>query len=149
MNKDNLWPIALTIVLASTIISSVVFIFYSKSLNTDLVTKDYYQKGLQYQEQINRMVRSDDPAFRLQWKLLQDKNIMLSFPADSLGSAISGSIIFYRPSDASKDFTIPIAISSNNHQIIDSGKLSNGYWIMKVFWNRNSTGYYFEDRIVL
>ena len=150
MNKDKMWPVGLTVFIVVMVISSLFFVYYTKHLNTDLVTEEYYQKGLKYQEQIDRIKRANIPANEVTWKFLDDKkSLVLSFPKDSADSKISGNITFYRPSDASLDKIIPLQISENNKQIINLENISKGYYRIKVFWSRNDQEFYFEDKIVL
>jgi hypothetical protein len=57
--------------------------------------------------------------------------------------------MFFRPSDAAQDETIPLAVSKNNEQVLDLKNFSRGYWRIKVFWSKNDKEFYFEDKIVL
>ena len=72
---------------------------------------------------------------------------MLDFPKESIGS--TGEIIFYRPSDARKDFTVKLDIAKVENQSIRVAKLDRGLWVVKVSWKKDGKGYYKEEKMVL
>ena len=87
------------IIFALSIAFIIVFPFNQK---VDLVTDDYYQKELKYQEQIDKNSRTkllDDQLTLIQNK----KTLEIQYPRDY--GKISGEINFYRPSDSGKDFS--------------------------------------------
>jgi len=150
MNKDKIWPVGLTVFIVVMVISTLIHVYYTKQKKFDLVTEEYYQKGIKYQEQIDRINRAKNPVNKVTWKFIDaKKSLLLSFPNDNLNSKISGNITFYRPSDASQDKTIPLKVLDNNQQILNLENMSKGYWRIKIFWSRNDQEFYFEDKIVL
>lgn len=121
----------------------LIFPFNQK---VDLVTDDYYQKELKYQDQIDRSSR----AKLLTEEILLTQNrktLDIIFPK-SYGS-ISGEIMFYRPSDLTKDFISKIKTDAGGRQTIGIGELAPGLWKIKITWIMNDQEYYFEKSIII
>ena len=75
----------------------------------DLVTKEYYEEELKYEDQINRQKRTQALANGLEWEFARAaKTVILKFPQNL---RITGKIMFFRPSDATQDNIIPIEFS--------------------------------------
>ena len=63
------------------VILLIVFLIFSTFNTIDLVTEDYYAKELNYQQQINRVKRTEQFGYELTW--VYDKNydaIIVQFP---------------------------------------------------------------------
>lgn len=113
-----------------------------------LVSKDYYQKELDYQENIDKMNNTNQLSSDLKLNYQTDKQLIsLDFPKESLGA--NGEVNFYRPSDARKDFAVKLNISQSEQQTIPVNKLERGLWVVKVSWNKEGKGYYKEEKIKL
>ncbi|AFK01518.1 FixH family protein [Emticicia oligotrophica DSM 17448] len=113
-----------------------------------LVSKDYYQKELDYQENIDKMNNTNQLSSDLKLNYQTDKQLIsLDFPKESLGA--NGEVNFYRPSDARKDFAVKLNILQSEQQTIPVNKLERGLWVVKVSWNKEGKGYYKEEKIKL
>ena len=111
-----------------------------KSFGVDhsLVVEDYYAKDIAYQSRFDKSVNSiKSDNLNAQY---DSENGLLVFEIHD-ESAASGTIHFYRASDKSKDFTIPI---SSNKMEIPVNHLSVGKWRIKVDWTIYGKDYYQE-----
>ncbi len=121
----------------------IIFPFNQK---VDLVTDDYYQKELKYQEQIDRSSRTK--MLKEEIILAQNrKTVEIIFP-ESYGK-VSGEIMFYRPSDLAQDFSISINTNNEGKQTIGIGELAPGLWKVKIIWTMQGQEYYFEKAIMI
>lgn len=129
------------------------FIFYmvyrTMQVNVDLVTKDYYEEELKYQEVIDAAKNANALTGRVQ--ISQDgKNILLQLPKELNLQGVGGTIHFYCPADASKDRELPLAADLNGLQVIDTEKkILPGNYKVKVSWTANQTAYYQETHLEL
>ena len=141
----NFWPIGLTIVFVVFFLYLIGFITLSQLNKTDLVTEDYYEEEVAYQDQIERKERSKalDQSIKLNHNP-SDQTIVLEFPSDFNAESITGSILFFRPSDAKQDQIHPIRLTTEGKQVIDIKKLSTGLWRVKIFWQAEGEEYYDE-----
>ena len=148
-NKLNWgWGIALVYIFFA--VATLTFVIFSRFHQMDLVTKEYYEEELKYEEQINRQKRTIALENGLEWEYARAaKTVILKFPHDLLEQSITGNIIFFRPSDATQDKVIPILLSEEGHQLINIAHLSAGMWRMKIFWNISEHEYYNEDILII
>jgi hypothetical protein len=121
----------------------VIFPFNQK---VELVTDNYYEKEIKYQEQIDKQERTALLSESL--SVTNDlKELKITFPPSYQN--VTGEILFYRPADAKKDFSLPISADSSGSQLIDISPLIPGYWKIKILWSMNGTHYYYEKNIMI
>jgi hypothetical protein len=136
------------IAIVTPIILLTIFIIFSNKNTFGMVEKDYYQKELDYQMQIDRANRtsqlSEDVVF-----IYNESVIVLEFPKMFDHRNINGELLFYRPSDTSKDFKLNIDLNKDSKQYIDIAELIRGAWTIKVNWNNQEDEYYSEKQIFL
>jgi hypothetical protein len=137
--------IALTyIVFAAVVIGIVLFTF---TIDVNLVTDNYYEKEIAYQEQIDKL--NNTKALEEQLIISNtEKSIYLKFPTDFKERTIGGVINFYRPSDKNLDFSVPISLNNFGEQIIVSQRLASGMWKVIVEWNADEVDY-FNEKIIM
>jgi hypothetical protein len=107
-----------------------------------LVAPDYYDQEIKYQSQIDKMQATSDSNASIKIVNNQDK-IELEF------SVIpeKGEILFFRPSDATLDFTV--AVLNEKVQSISKSKFSKGFWKMKISWRANGKEFYTEKTVII
>ena len=87
----------------------LIMLFYSFSLDINLVEEDYYAKDLSYQEQIERIERTKDLKESITNIFYKKNNLYrVIFPNMDSPDKYSGKILLFRPSDAKMDFSMPI-----------------------------------------
>ncbi|MCX7611471.1 MAG: FixH family protein [Ignavibacterium sp.] len=145
--KKISWGTGILISIIIFMILTISTTIYLMNQKVDLVTDDYYLKGLDYQKQIDIEKRSTDFSD----KILIDYDgqfVIISFPETLKSNLVNGEILFYRPSDSNLDITIPIKLE-NQKQIIPVSTLKKGFWRIKINWNYNNNNYYKESIITL
>ena len=111
----------------------------------DLVTPDYYEKELQFQDQID---------FRENAKQMGDLDISVSetyvrieFPSAIDFEHVSGKVSFYKPDNANFDFEEPLKIEDDNTMTINREKRIGGLWTVMVLAEQDGSSYYWEEKI--
>ena len=124
-------------------------LYIANSQKNDLVTKDYYDRQIKYQEQIDRIQRATDLSnpFRLDYEP-GSRQLAVHFPERFLSEDVRGSITLYRPSDANLDRSIPIALDDNGIQIIETDRLAQGLWRVKINCAVDTLDYYHEEVVI-
>ncbi len=147
--SQNPWPVALVvffILFASYIVGFVIFACRQKM---DLVRADYYDQEIRFQQQIDRVQRSAP--------VLADAGIdydragdlvTVSLPAVKQND-ISGTVSFYRPSDAGLDSNVPLGLDPAGRQSVSVRSLRAGLWKVRVQWKSAEQEYFFEKPIVI
>lgn len=113
-----------------------------------LVSEQYYQDDLNYQQHYNKLVNTRNLQQDL--LILEDDNrhlIKLHFPAE-LGQ-VSGEVRFFCPSASHHDFSVPVRTDDRGIQLVSTQDLRPGMWRIKVDWQAAGTPYYNEEIVQL
>jgi len=148
MKKKANWGtgifISYVLFMGITILTAVYFM----NQDVNLVTDDYYQQEIKYQDQIDKIERTnslpENPVINF-----DGTGINLLFPASLLNKNVTGKIHFYRPSNPKLDFNIPLDLNNDGTQIISTKKLETGFWRLKMYWTMNGNEYYNEKEIII
>lgn len=140
------WGKGIIFVFAVFMLGIGVMVYKSMTKNVDLVSKDYYENELKYQEQINKINNTNSlkESLKLEYN---GRSIIIKYPANR--SKISGEISFYKPSDAKNDFKANVVPDSDMKQVFDTGKLSKGLWKVQINWNMDGKDYFNEEKIMI
>ena len=139
------WKIALAFILFGVFIG--VLVFRSFQENIDLVSEDYYQQELAYQEQIDKIANSRSLNVPLTFAQ-QAQQLVVQFP-DDLTATVAGEIQLFCPSNRRNDRSVTIALNSDRQQIIPTSKLAKGYYKVKVDWMSGDAAYFTEESIFI
>jgi nitrogen fixation protein FixH len=137
------WGIRIGILYGGFVAMILFLVFRTMNEKIDLVSPEYYQEELKFQDQIDRQKQSASLDVQPSVEV-REKNVAIKFPASIEPSAISGTIKFYRPSDSSKDFTTAMQVDPSGIQIIPSEKLITGIYEVQLTWSAGEKNYYNE-----
>ena len=132
--------IIVSFVLFAGFIITLVTVCMRQEIN--LVSKDYYQDELAYQEQITRISNTSSLAEKPLIALVGKKEleVKISQPIDG------GELMLFCPSDPKMDRKFPLSLSGNK-QLINVGSVKNGMYRAKMYWSANGKDYFFETVI--
>lgn len=109
-----------------------------------LVTENYYEKEIKYQDQIER----EKSAAELDREVLifdsQSKSMLLDLPVGA-----KGNLQLFRPSDARLDQELELDITQEGKTTVPLEKLKSGYWRIQLTWTENGVEFYEEKKISL
>jgi len=109
-----------------------------------LVTQNYYEEEIKYQQQIEKMANANDLAYdALHYKPV-NKTVDLFLPQGS-----EGTLHLFRPSDARMDQKFAVNVQQKDTLSIDLAHLQPGYWKMKLTWKQGDMEYYLEEQITI
>lgn len=128
----------------------VVFILYlvfrSSQEQVDLVTEDYYEQELNYQNVIIKKNNAIELDTGLSYTINKMK-VALVFPPNQ--EDIEGGITFYRASNKSFDKDFVIELDGENRMNVDLESSPLGLYKMMVNWKADSIDYFVEKDIYL
>ncbi len=127
------------------ILVMVIMMSTNDKYNHDLVTPDYYQKELAYQDEIDAEKNANNLSSRVIAKHTS-KGVLLQFPEELKNKKITGTVFLYRPSNKKLDFSLPLVLS-NAQMLIPENRLLDGRWNIIVSWKQNDKHYLFKDKI--
>lgn len=145
----NPWPVAIIAFFALFITAVIAFIIFASRQRVDLVRPDYYEEEMRYQGQLDRLnrTRSISSQVAVDYNTRQ-QHILITLPREQAEHRPTGRIQLYRPSNASLDRSVPLAVDAAGLQQVDAAKLQAGLWKVRVQWTVNGEEY-FVDRVIV
>lgn len=142
------WGWKLTIAMGIFMVGILAVVFYTMTLDVNLVADNYYQQELAYEEQITRLKNTESLEEKPSMEKSADgKLLILTFPNKI--SPEKGEIVLYRPSDFTKDRRFKLNLDEHNQQGFVSESLMTGLWRAKLTWEASDKSYYQEFVIVM
>jgi nitrogen fixation protein FixH len=119
-------------------------VIFAMTKSTELVSRNYYEKEIKYQDQIDKVKRTSGLGEQVK---IENTGIFLliKFPATYNLKDIKGNILFYRPSDEGRDFKLKLEIDESGLQKVITNKFAKGMWKVQINWEMNGNEYYNES----
>jgi nitrogen fixation protein FixH len=148
--RTNPWPYAIIgwMLLFGTGMAAWVVVAVRN--DPELVRPDYYEQEIAYQKQIDRLSRT--AAVRGEVSVAYEnvqQQIALRLPAAHLEGQLTGTIHFYRPSNAKLDFHVPLTLDASGAQRVPAANLQAGLWKVRVSWTSGGQEFFHDQSLVL
>ncbi len=143
------WPYAIIGFFILAVIFIVTYTAWAMRQREDLVADDYYEREVRFQSHLDSLNRSQ--AFAAQNAVAFEPGqhvIVISLPPPQSHDA-TGTIHLYRPSDARLDRDEPLALGTDGIQRLDTRKLTEGLWKVRVQWSANGQEYFLDQPVVI
>lgn len=118
-----------------------VLVYQSAQNDINLVEKDYYPKGLKYQDRIDEITNAQPLKQLFKITPFEDE-LLVSFPPIHPDA---GTIVFFRPSGTDFDRTYQIELDSLYQMQLSKSNFIKGKYLVKIFWRENDKSYYLEQ----
>ncbi len=113
----------------------------------ELVSKDYYQDELRYQDKIDGAANAAlEAPISIQ---VTDEIISIEFPDAEKNANITGEAWFYCSVDATKDKRFVLSVDSTGFQRIERKGLQKGDYQVKISYEINQKKYYVAHQLHL
>ena len=141
------WGYRILLLYLSFVVLMTVMVFMAVTQkDIHLVAKDYYKQEIAYQEEINKIKNAGE--IKVDSILTYSaENQLIEITLDKAG--LKGEILFFRPSDAFKDFKIALQTDDSMKQFISTKSLTKGLWRIKMNWDDKGKPFYFEQKIFI
>ena len=143
------WSTGIVIAIAAFItfiMVMVVTMVSDNAYNHDLVTDNYYQKELKYQDNIDATKNLHKLEYPLVIQKVSD-GVEVVFPIDLTPEKIKGKVFLYRPSNKALDSEIEI--NTNQHSLVISDEaLVSGRWDIVIDFTYNNQKYFYKEQII-
>ncbi|UOB18913.1 FixH family protein [Abyssalbus ytuae] len=129
----------------SFIMYFVIKVNTNDKYNHDLVTEEYYKKELAFQQQLDKQKKAKKAGI-IPTIHKSNEGLVVSFPANTDYSKISGNVFLYRPSNKQLDFEIPISLSTSS-LLIPNKHLLDGRWNIEIEWIIDGEEYFYKEEL--
>jgi nitrogen fixation protein FixH len=146
----NPWPWSLVAFFAVFISAVIGFGIFAVRQNNDLVQPDYYEQEVRFQQQIDRVQRTQalDHEVTVAFEPIA-RQVRLALPAAHAAKQPTGKIHFYRPSEARLDFEVPVQLDAAGKQTVPGTSLREGLWKARVTWSVDGQEFYHDETLVV
>lgn len=135
------WGHGLMIALGCFMIFITSLIFFAGNMG-EMVTEDYYEKTIHYQDDIDAAKRAN--ALTVAPQIIEQANgFMIHFTEP----AQSGEVLFLRSDDSKKDIVKPLKLDARNQMLIHAVDLQKGEYEVSIRWKKNNEDYLVKERV--
>ena len=122
-------------------------VFKSTMQNQDLVTPDYYEQELKYQQKIDEIQRSNQLSASVKYEL-KNGVIDIIFPKEMKDKEVTAQVLLYciadKIKDTKKEFTTNTAAIAFNLPAANKGLHE-----LQINWQSQGVTYYYKDKILV
>ncbi len=142
------WGTGIAIVYILFALSMITFAVVASMDKFDLVSENYYDNAVNYQQQINAAANTITENSSLEVKYDAHQNAIV---INAMGNkkVITGTLAFYKPDKAENDFTTKFSTDTSGVQIVPAAKLAHGQWTLKASWIVDGKDCYIEKKIFI
>lgn len=141
------WGSGIFIFLVMFLVAAGIFIAFAMRQDVNLVHEDYYERGVDYTNQMNAEARShiyeDSVEVRFEGDFL-----LLDFHRNPTMKIDSGNVLLFRPSSSSLDIKIPLNVEEITMKISGS-ELYRGRYILKLSWYSEGLKYELDKAVTV
>ena len=146
--KDNFWPIGIILAFVLFFAGIATVIFIAVSHREYLVSDNYYEQEIGYQDQLDSTTRARQCGASIAYDAATAQ-VVIGIPGAQLLQNCTGKIEFYRPTTPQLDREFPVELTALGPQTIDTSRLAAGLWKVKASWRAGGQDYYLDQRIVI
>ena len=139
------WGIALFI--GAFVISMLMMVFSTFDHRWELVTEDYYEKDLKFDQKAEKIRNAS--AFVNSFSVAEMNFQQIEFEYKDLPANVQGNIQFFRPSNAALDFQVPLTLGDEMKQTVKSPKLQSGKWNIIFEWQDKAGKEFYHQKVVV
>lgn len=144
------WGTGITAAIILFMGGTLGFVYFSTTLEYQMVSDNHYERGVKYQQQIDRQQRAKALEHSLEIDLNREQQAMnIQYPDTFDSASLKGEIHLYRPDNARLDQRIDVQADENGRQQISTAALARGKWNIKVTWISNNLEYFTEQTIFI
>lgn len=124
-----------------------VIVAISMRQDVNLVSKNYYQDELAYQQKLDRKNNTEQLSVKPEISVLDNQYLKIYFPEAKFIE--QGTVQVFRPSSDKLDQQFKLQASADSVQLFQMNRLEPGAYRVKLEWTMEGTDYYLEKFIVI
>lgn len=123
----------------------VITMTTNKELDHDLVTEQYYQQEVDFQNQLEKQINTRSLSAPVSVHRTTE-GFVIYFPEEFISQNIEGKVSLYRPSNKNMDFEVPFSLSTQK-LLVPRERLLGGRWNMIIDWTNGQEDYMFKKEL--
>jgi hypothetical protein len=128
-------------------ILSMLFLFTNGQKNSEMVTDNYYEEELKYQDVIDAKKRADDLEEKPVYS--QDKSgIKITFPNDYDNSNTTVKFVLNRTDDQNLDIKKSVQLDADKSFLIPAQVLKMGNYTLRLNWTKDKIDYRMDYDVI-
>ena len=140
------WGYKIMFVYIAFVVGMGFLVYKASSQKFDLVTKDYYEQELKYQQVIDQAANSSRLSVPVSIER-KEGELKISFPDEMKNKKKLVDFYLYYAADAKKDFRKSFELNENELiQPLPTGM--KGMYELKLSWEAEGVKYYFEQKLI-
>lgn len=140
------WGYKILFVYLLFVLGILFMVFKSSTEKTDLVSTDYYEKELKYQQTIDETKRAGALSEPVKVEI-QEGKLKILFPKDFAGKKLEGEVFLYCPSDKDKDSKQHFSVQ-DSVLLMPVPAVAKRLYELHLTWQAEGVTYYFEKKII-
>ncbi|MDR2237585.1 MAG: FixH family protein [Chryseobacterium sp.] len=147
--KNLSWGHGVVIALAAFIvfILSMLFLFPNGQKNSEMVTDNYYEEELQYQDVIDAKKRADELQEKPVYSQTKE-GIKITFPKEYNNTNTTVKFVLNRTDDQNLDIKKSVPLDAGQSFIIPSQVLKMGNYTLRLSWTKDKTDYRMDYDVI-
>jgi hypothetical protein len=134
------WGTGITLAYSSFVVFMLFMVYLCLQQEFDLVTPDYYEDELKYQEVIDGIHNAGTIGKAMMIEIGDDA-VNVTLPMDVIDA--KGIVHIYRPNKASLDLLLPLSLDGKI--TIGREKLKPGLYKVKATWSKDGKPFFMEQ----
>lgn len=139
------WGTGIFIFLISFVIAILSFVYFAFQQDVNLVNKEYYQKGVDFDLERAQKERGKEQENNFKVEQI-DGEVIISVNQEYFSEISETEAYFYRPSDRHEDKKIPF---ESERLIVQKSELIKGRYSLNISWKKNDEAYLLEKYFYL
>ncbi|MFA7381285.1 MAG: FixH family protein [Bacteroidia bacterium] len=119
-------------------------VFYMTQKKNELVDENYYEKGIRFQEELNKFNATEGKDIDFTYATATAE-IQFKIPTPSTAVKVQ----LYRPSDSKLDQNMEVTTDADGKAMLSTSAMAKGLWQVKLEWAANNSIVTFEKAITV
>ncbi|RYZ21830.1 MAG: hypothetical protein EOO16_11475 [Chitinophagaceae bacterium] len=139
------WGYKIAAVYILFVIGIVALVLKANAQGVELVTANYYEQELKYQDVIDQRAAAAQLS-ALPHYTPTSSTLQIGLPAEFEGTAWTGNIYLYRASDVSLDVRKDVSVTGRNYALV-LPRVAPGIYTVKFAWEAKGKKYFDEQTV--
>ena len=119
-------------------------VFYMTQKKNELVDENYYEKGIRFQEELNKLNAIEGKDIDFSYAAISAE---IQFKISAPSTAVK--VQLYRASDSKLDQNMEVTTDADGKAVLSTSTMAKGLWQVKLEWAVNNSIVTFEKAITV